>query len=493
MVNYSNVYQFDKFYSFVFAKKDIITKGEYDFFIRCNIMNDLFNTHGLNFLLIFIEGIISFFSPCVIPLIPIYMSYLAGNAKITKEDGTIVYIRKKVFFHTVFFVLGISFAFFVLGMAFSTAGNFFRENQILFTRIGGIIIVVLGLFQLGIFDLGFLQKERKFHLNIADKNMNPILAFIMGFTFSFAWTPCIGPALSSVLILASGAKNVNLSYALVLIYTLGFVIPFLALGLFTTAVLSFLKARQNLVKYTIKIGGIILIVIGIMTFTGWMNGISSYLNFYSTKQSNNTENTNNATSTDNQKDDTSTEDETTNDLPSEDSNSVDNEAKQDNEATNEEDNTESNVIPIIDFTLTDQYGNTHTLSDYKGKVIFLNFWATWCGPCQREMPDIQELYEQFGENSEDVIILGVANPSSDNYPNNQDEDKETIIKFLDDNEYTFPVVFDETGEILNSYYINAFPTTFFINKDGNIVGYAPGMLTKDQMDSNIKATLESTK
>ena len=106
------------------------------------------------------------------------------------------------------------------------------------------------------------------------------------------------------------------------------------------------------------------------------------------------------------------------------------------------------------------------------------------------MPDIEKIYLEYGENKEDVIILGVANPSSEEYPNNQDESKEDIIAFLDDNGYTFPVVFDETGDLLRSYYISAFPTTFLIDKEGNIFGYAAAMMTKDLMDSAIGQTLE---
>lgn len=427
------------------------------------MFDNLVSTDSISYMLVFIEGLISFLSPCVIPLIPIYMSYLAGNAKQLDEDGLISYKQSRVFLHTVFFVLGISFAFFLLGMAFSTLGSFFQTNQLLFTRIGGILIIIFGLFQLGIFDFNFLQKERKIRLNLGKRNMNPLAAFIMGFTFSFAWTPCVGPALSSVLILASGAKSAWIGNLLVLLYAAGFIIPFLLLGLFTTQVLNFLKKRQKLLKYTVKIGGLILIIIGIMTFTGWMNGISKYLNKVSKPIG---ESNNSSTSSNTEKDKT-----------------VDSKPKTE----------EKEVFPSIDFTLTDQYGVDHTLSDYRGKVVFLNFWATWCPPCIKEMPDIEKLYAEYGYNKEDVIILGVANPSSKEYPNNADESKDDIIAFLNENEYTFPVVFDETGELLSAYYINAFPTTFLIDKDGNIFGYAAAMLSKDMMDSVIQQTLDSIK
>jgi cytochrome c-type biogenesis protein len=125
--------------------------------------------------------------------------------------------------------------------------------------------------------------------------------------------------------------------------------------------------------------------------------------------------------------------------------------------------------------------------------VFLNFWATWCPPCKKELPDIEALYKEYGESDSDVIFLGVTNPVSDEYPNNADITKDKIVDFLNENDYTFPVLFDESGDILNKYYISAFPTTFLIDTDGNIFGYAPGMLSKDMMISVIKQTQESNK
>lgn len=386
--------------------------------------------------------------------------------------------EKKVFFHTMFFVLGISFSFFILGMSFTTLGSFFNSNKLLFTRIGGILIILLGLFQLGIFDLSFLQKERKIKINLTDKKMNPAIALVMGFTFSFAWTPCIGPALSSVLIMASGATSSLMGNILVFVYAIGFLLPFLLLGLFTTQVLNFLKTKQKFLKYTIKAGGAILIIMGVMIFTGWMNGISGYLNSISNSQQN-----------------TSQEIQDKSDSPdNSDTTDANNGTTSENQAT-KDDGTASgktNVTPAFDFTLTDQYGNEHKLSDYKEKVVFLNFWATWCPPCNKELPDIEELYKEYNLNQDEVVFLGIANPSSAEYPNNQDVGKEEVISFLEDKKYTFPTLFDETGEVLQKYNISAFPTTFMIDKKGNIVGYVPGMMTKDIMVNVINQALQAT-
>lgn len=421
-------------------------------------------TQNMSFIIVFVEGLLSFFSPCVIPIIPIYISYLSGNTAHTQEDGTVIYPKKKLFFHTLFFILGISFAFFILGMSFTALGTFFQDRRILFTRIGGILIVFLGLFQVGFLDLKFLQRERKLPVKLNLKKVNPLVAFIMGFTFSFAWTPCVGPALSSVLIMASSAKDTFTGNMLVFVYAIGFVIPFLLLGLFTTQVLNFLKEHKSFMKYTVKLGGILLIIIGTMTFTGWMNTLSGYLNTYTPSTS--LENT-----------EAKSPKEEPSEMPDDPSSNLSSDAP--------------SLMPAFDFTLVDQYGKEHTLSDYKGQVVFLNFWATWCPPCKAEMPHIEELYNTYNQNSDEVVILGIANPKSIDFPHNQDVSKEEIATFLKDNGYTFPTVFDETGDIFSHYRISAFPTTFMIDKKGNIYGYVPGMLSRDMMISIIDQTLKA--
>ncbi len=379
--------------------------------------------------------------------------------------------------NTLFFVLGISFAFFLLGFGFTAIGRFFHNYQTWFTRIGGIIVILFGLYQLGLFGSSSLSKEHRLHFQPDSLAMNPLTALILGFTFSFAWTPCVGPALASVLLLAASASSSFTGFLLIGVYTLGFVLPFLAVGLFTKALLDFFRKYRSAVKYTVKLGGILMILIGVMMFTGWMNGISSYLSG-NTPSGQSSEETGKDSGTE---EESEIEDSSNEDTASGTSDEAD--ADTGTEESPQAEESAAETVPAPDFTLLDQYGNSHTLSDYKGKTVFLNFWATWCPPCRAEMPEIQEIYEEYGENNSDVIILGIASPEV-----GQEGSAEDIAAFLSENNYTYPVVMDTDGIMSYYYGISAYPTTFMIDKDGNVYGYVPGQITKDIMQSIIEQT-----
>ena len=330
---------------------------------------------------VFLQGLLSFFSPCVLPLLPLYMGYLSGGTGTMGEDGRIHYERRKVMIHTLCFVIGVSSAFFLLGFGFSALGGLLKSGKQLFSIAGGLLIILFGLYQLGLFgNLTVMGKERRLPLKVDVLAMSPVTALIMGFTFSFAWTPCVGPALTSVLLMAASTESQAAAFFLIGVYTLGFVLPFLAVGLFTTAVLEFFKAHRGVVKYTVKAGGLLMIVMGLLMVTGRMNDVSGYLSSLSAKGGN-----------------VRQEGQEAGEIPeTEAETGSQKKASEASEApmeSSEEAAKEPVVIPAVDFTLQDQFGNTHSLSDYEGKTIFLNFWATWCPPCKAEMPDIQKLYE----------------------------------------------------------------------------------------------------
>ena len=405
-------------------------------------------------LTVFLQGLISFFSPCVLPLLPLYIGYLSGGTG-KWEDGKFYYKKSKVMINTLFFVIGISFAFVLLGLGVSAVGSFLNSNQELFAKIGGVLVVLFGLYQLGIFGSSdFLGKERRLPFRLDKLAMSPFAALLMGFTFSFAWTPCVGPALTSVLLMAASTGTRAAGMGLIGVYTIGFVLPFLAVGIFATSLLGLFRKHMKVVQYTVKIGGILMIIMGILMFTGKMNAVTSYLSNISSSQ----EKTEGASVTEE-------------------------EAGSPEETSETED---SKVIPALDFTLKDQFGNTHTLADYKGKTIFLNFWATWCGPCKAELPDIQKLYEKYSEETEEeVVVLGVAGPKMGN-----EKTEEEIIEFLEENELTYPVLMDTDWTLFQGYGISSFPTTFMIDKEGNVFGYVPGQLSYDIMEDIIRQTKE---
>ena len=429
---------------------------------------------GVPILTVFIQGLLSFFSPCVFPLVPLYVSYLAGGAQSTDENGNIIYSRKKVMLHTIFFVLGIGFSFFVLGFGFSALGQFFKGNRIWFARISGIIMLFFGLYQLGVFGRSrALDKEHRLHFGLDTVAMNPLTALVLGFTFSFAWTPCVGPTLASVLLMAGSAGTAGTGFFMIGVYILGFTLPFLAVGLFTGSVLSFFRTHGNIVKYTVKIGAVLLILMGIMTFTGWMNGVSSYLSSVTDRFTS--------------KQEQQIEEEPKNEEKPQDEDVSKPSAGEDKKTEDQE----REIIPAPDFTLTDQNGVEHTLSDYRGKVVFLNFWATWCGPCKSEMPHIEKIYKDLGENQDDVIILGVTNPQVDGNPYASDGPVEDVLKAIKDGGYTFPTVMDKTGDVFMQYGITSFPTTFMIDRDGNVYGGVTGALSENIMRDIIRQTQES--
>lgn len=232
---------------------------------------------GVPALVVFAQGLLSFFSPCVLPLVPLYLGYLAGGAKGAGEDEAPRRRRGRLLLNTLFFVLGISFAFFALGLGFSALGRFFAGGRVWFSRAAGVLIILFGLYQLGVFSPGFLGRERRLPFSLDSLAMNPLLALVLGFTFSFAWTPCVGPALTSVLLMASASASAAAGWALVGLYTLGFVLPFLAVGLFAGGVLGFFRRHQKALACTTKVGGVLMILMGVLTLTGALNRISVFL------------------------------------------------------------------------------------------------------------------------------------------------------------------------------------------------------------------------
>ncbi len=405
-------------------------------------MNSVISS-DISYIAVFLQGLFSFFSPCVLPLLPVYLGYLSGGTGDRMADGTLRFEQGKILRNTICFVIGISAAFFMLGMGASVAGSFLVGQQHVITRVGGGIMILFGLYQLGL--LGrweFLAKERRLPFSPGTMAASPFMALLLGFVFSFAWTPCVGPMLGSVLILAAAEPGKGM--VMIMFYTLGFVIPFILLGLFSGTVLGLLKRHSNIMKYTVKAGGVLMILLGLLLCSGQLQAGGEAASRNPAGETNAAQNAQRAAET-------------------------------------------NHKVAAVPFELKDQYGKTHTLSEYKGKVIFLNFWATWCPPCRAEMPDIQKLYERSPKEGEGaVIVLGVASPKLGN-----EKDEAGIKAFMDKNGYTYPVLMDAKGELFSAYGIRAIPTTFMIDREGNVYGRVQGALSGENIDKVVKQTLES--
>lgn len=462
---------------------------------------DFLSAGGLSVITVLLQGLLSFFSPCVLPLLPLYIGYLSGGTGASSsEDGQKIK-RTTVLLNTFFFVIGISFSFFLLGLGLRAVGRFFSGNQLLFSRLGGVIVILFGLYQLGVFGKSsVLMKEKRLPVQFDRMAMSPLTALIMGFVFSFAWTPCVGPTLSSVLIMAASAKDSTAGFVLIGVYTLGFALPFLLAGIFTSSLLNFFGRHRSFIKYTVKISGVLLILMGLLMLTGYMNNITGYLSGLSGSAENPSVSMQEDATEEASEEEENTEEkmpvreDTADTYDADDASDTGDTSDTDDisgiddaDDTYDEDELAENVFPAPDFTLIDQYGKSHTLSDYKGKTVFLNFWATWCPPCREEMPYIQEIYEENLEDKDsDLVILSVAAPDQGG-----EKSEEGIKSFLNENGYTYPVLMDNDGEVSLTYYITAYPTTFMIDSNGDFFGYVPGSMTKDTMEDIINETRES--
>ena len=216
----------------------------------------------------FIAGLISFISPCVLPIIPGFLAYLSGTSTTNKNA------KLKIFLNSVAFVLGFSIIFALLGVLLNTALERVSYSvQTWLSRVGGIIIILFALYVLGLTRMPFLEREHKFAVK-KKFSITYLTSFVFRAAFAIGWTPCVSAILGSILALAIAKPG--LSFVLLLAYALGLGIPFLLVGLFTTQAIKLINKSSTFLKYFNIIVGILLLILGILVFTNKLNVVANF-------------------------------------------------------------------------------------------------------------------------------------------------------------------------------------------------------------------------
>lgn len=233
----------------------------------------------VNVIIAFLSGIVSFFAPCVIPLLPAYIGYVTGvSIKDLKHKGVAQY-RKQILFSSLLYVLGFSIVFVLMGTTAATLGVSLRQYNDLIQIIGGIMIMVFALSFLGVFHNSVLNREYHFKLPAWVDNLGYFRAFLVGVVFGTAWTPCVGAVLGAILTLAATSGSVGTGAVLLFIYSLGISIPFLVVSLTILRSPIVLKSLTRYLPTVAKISGIILFLIGFLLFNNNLQLISPLLTY----------------------------------------------------------------------------------------------------------------------------------------------------------------------------------------------------------------------
>ena len=371
------------------------------------------------YFLIFLEGIMSFFSPCILPLLPVYLGYLSGS-----EDKS----RKNTFKMTLGFCLGIATLFFFFAFASSGLSTLFKNNQPIFQLITGLLLIFIAGIHFGIISIQLpgLSKIHEKLQSILKSKVTFLKSFLFGFLITITWSPCIGPLLGTSIVQAASSGTRLQAFLLICCYTLGFIFIFILLGLFTEELLNFIRKHRDITRYVKIISGLLILGMGFyLVYQGLTN---SKL------------------------------------------------------VTSGRTNPECCGIVAVDgdreltatdynFTLKDMNNNTISLTDYVGKPILVSFSATWCTYCNMEWPHFSELAE-----SGDATVIVITKPNYD-----RELDEAGIKKYMEDRGYKFIVAYDNDLSVSSTYGVIGYPTTFFLDSNGDLITYVPGYVDESTL------------
>lgn len=220
-------------------------------------------------------GVLSFLSPCVLPIVPPYIAYM-GGITVTEMGETGTSKRNRALLPAIFFVLGLSTVFMILGFTASAFGRFFLSNQQWFVSVAGVIIMVFGAHFLGIYRIRFMDREMR--LDAGDRGGSALGAYVLGLAFAFGWTPCIGPILGAILSIAATEADVVRGTSLLAVYALGLGIPFLLVAAFFPRLSGLMSWMRRHMERIERIMGLLLWTVGLLMLTGKFTDFSWWLN-----------------------------------------------------------------------------------------------------------------------------------------------------------------------------------------------------------------------
>jgi cytochrome c-type biogenesis protein len=388
----------------------------------------------------FLAGLLSFLSPCVLPLVPGYVSLISGVSIDHLKDGTESRgnARRAVILNSIAFNIGLSMIFLSLGVLAGLLGKTVTANP-WFRIIGGIVIIGFGFQLMGFLKIGALYKDTRFFSQQKPRGM--LGSMTLGMAFAAGWTPCIGPILGGIIGLAATSGNWKTGLFLSCFYAAGLAVPFLLTGLGINKFLGFYsKFRKHLHKVEV-ISGVMLIAIGLLVATNKV----AVLNAWFSKWVPNAE--------------------AVISVPEP---AVANVGKVET----------ANLQPAPEIELKDTSGATFRLSDLRGRVVLLNFWATWCIPCRTEIPELNEMHHEL--EAKGLSVVGVVY---------QDADAD-IKAFQQDIKQDYRIVMgeDSIGDKFGG--IQGLPTTFIIDREGRIRQKIFGSRSRAAFEAAIKPLLE---
>jgi cytochrome c biogenesis protein CcdA/peroxiredoxin len=387
-----------------------------------------------------LAGFLSFVSPCVLPIVPGYLTFITG---MSFDELTDQHQRSRLVTSAIVkslpFVLGFSLVFIALGASASAVGTLIRSHLGILKKIAGLGIVILGLHLAGFLPIPALLRERRLSGEPAVPGMGR--AFIAGIFFAFGWTPCVGPILAGILALAATAETLSYGVLLLAAYSLGLGIPFILSAAFLNGFLSLFSGIKGYLRQ-LEIGsGVLLVGVGLLIFTDNISWISQRLQFINAEELLTLEPT---------------------------SPSVQPAAAAESPQT---------AYGTYDFTLTSLDGERVRLADYQGKAVLVNFWATWCGPCVIETPALVRVYNKYKERG--FSVIGVALQSED----------ENIKEFVKKYRVPYAIASDTTSEVGLRYQVFALPSSFLFTAEGKVKKAFMGYVEEDALERELQAVL----